>query len=168
MGLSAQVAAQVDSLVVEDISSEIDFGHLEQRRIHTIIIHSNYFLGDDPYSTEGCIAQFRQYDVAPHYLIERDGNILRLVDEEQTAFHAGDSRIPGTNTVSLNQFSIGIEIINTQKEGPTEAQYDSLVRLVRDICSRRPIKHILRHSDVSPGRKTDPWCFDWEGFIRRL
>lgn len=162
------VAQQADTLALIDITHEVDYGHLEKRDVHTIIVHSNYYVGDDPYSIEGCLKQFRQYDVAPHYLIARDGQILKMVDEEKTAFHAGKSQLPGTEMVSLNQYSIGIELINTQKEPPTAAQVESLVKLVCDIRSRRPIRYLMRHSDVSPRRKTDPWCMDWKAFCQQI
>lgn len=163
----AGVAAQ-SALKVTDITSHIDFGHLEKRRIHTIVVHSNYYVGDDMYSTQGCIEQFRQYDVAPHYMIERNGNVLKMVDEEKTAFHAGESCLPGTKTVSLNQYSIGIELINHETEPPTPEQIDALVALVADIRSRHDIKYLMRHSDIAPGRKTDPWCMDWDDFCKRV
>lgn len=166
--VTAMAAMAQSPLQLTDITAEIDFGHLEKRAIHTIVIHSNYYVGTDPHSTQGCIEQFRQYDVAPHYMIESNGNILKMVDEEKTAFHAGESCIPGTKIVSLNQYSIGIELINKDDEPPTAAQIDALVALVADIRSRHGIKYLMRHSDISPGRKTDPWCMDWDGFCKRV
>ncbi len=156
------------TLKMDDITSQITFGHLEKRSISIIVVHSNYYVGGDPYSTAGCIEQFRQYDVAPHYMIERNGNILKMVDEEKTAFHAGDSKLPGTGTVSLNQYSIGIEIINSKTEAPTPEQIDALIALIADIRSRHNIKHLMRHSDIAPGRKTDPWCMDWRDLCKRV
>lgn len=166
--LGTPTAVAQDSLKVTDITAQTDYGHLEKRRIHTIIVHSNYYVGGDPHSTEGCIEQFRQYDVAPHYMIERNGNILKMVDEEKTAFHAGESCIPGTKIVSLNQYSIGIELINHKDIPPTPEQIDALVALVADIRTRHDIKYLMRHSDVSPGRKTDPWSMDWDTFCQRV
>lgn len=157
-----------DTFHIRNIADSVDFGHGWGRYIDIIVIHSNYYVGADPYDVEGCISQFRRYDVAPHYLITRTGEVLQMVDEKAVAWHAGTSRLPGTDRTSLNSSSIGIEIINTKKQGPTPEQYSSLVSLVRDICSRHPIRHIVRHSDIAPGRKTDPWCFDWDGFMKKV
>lgn len=157
-----------DSLQMTDISAEIDFGYQTERTIDIIVIHSNYNLGRDSFSTKGCIRQFRDNNVAPHYMIERNGNILRLVDERHIAWHAGKSALPGTDRTSLNQNSIGIEVINSKTQGPTPQQYESLVRLVTDIRSRHDIKYLMRHSDIAPDRKTDPWKFDWVGFCEKV
>lgn len=159
----------VKPLRIKDIRHRINFGHNNKREgTSIIVIHSNYYAGSNPFSTEGCISQFRQYHVAPHYMIERNGTILKMVDESDMAFHAGPSRLPGTHITSLNRYSIGIEIINSREEGPTKAQYASLIALVRDIQRRHHIRHIVRHSDIAPGRKDDPWKFDWEWFIHRI
>lgn len=162
--------SNVRNVEIKDIRHMITFGHEPGREdTFIIVIHSNYYAGGgDPYSTEGCISQFRKYRVAPHYMIERDGTILKMVDESETAYHAGQSRLPGTNITSLNRYSIGIEIINTREEGPTEAQYESLVALVHNIQSRHNIRYIVRHSDIAPKRKDDPWKFDWDGFYTRI
>ncbi|MCQ2289289.1 MAG: N-acetylmuramoyl-L-alanine amidase [Muribaculaceae bacterium] len=160
--------AATGTLKMTDITSQINFGHQEKRPVTIIVVHSNHYVGADPYSTQGCISQFRQYNVAPHYMIERNGNILKMVDEDKIAYHAGESRLPGTNEVSLNQNSIGIEIINTTTEPPTQAQIDALVALVADIRTRHNIKHLMRHSDIAPKRKTDPWCMDWPAFCKRV
>ncbi|MBR2624205.1 MAG: N-acetylmuramoyl-L-alanine amidase, partial [Paludibacteraceae bacterium] len=53
-------------------------------------------------------------------------------------------------------------------QGPTDEQYNSLVALVKDIKTRHTINYVVRHSDIAPGRKTDPWRFDWKGFNQRL
>ncbi len=164
----AQIENDSNTLAVTDITAETDYGHQTERTIDIIVIHSNYFVGKDSLSTQGCIAQFRKYDVAPHYLIERNGNIIKMVDEKHIAWHAGKSLLPGTERTFLNATSIGIEIINTTYLPPSEEQYESLLRLVNDIRSRRNIKYLMRHSDIAPDRKTDPWCFDWNTFCQRV
>lgn len=156
-------------LAMRDLRRAITFGHSNQRiKPDIIVVHSNYHVGDDPFDPDGCVAQFRQYKVAAHYMIERDGTVMWLVDDHLTAYHAGRSQLPGTQRSSLNSCSIGIEMINTTTEGPTAEQYTALVKLVADLRSRHAIKYLMRHSDVSPGRKTDPWCFDWITFCDRV
>lgn len=171
--ISSCTRAQTDSsatptLPMTDITEQTDYGHQTERTIDIIVVHSNYYVGRDSFSTKGCIDQFRAYDVAPHYLIERDGHILKMVDEKDIAWHAGKSQLPGTERTYLNNTSIGIELINTMSQGPTQEQTESLLLLVNDIRSRRNIKYLMRHSDIAPDRKTDPWCFDWTSFCKRV
>lgn len=173
--LSSALYAQeyaLPTLEVENITESVNFGHEEEQRpdsiIDIIVVHSNYFLGTDPHDVNGCISQFRKHKVAPHYLITREGTILKMVDESHTAFHAGTSLLPGTKRTSLNKNSIGIEIINTSKESPSDEQYDALLLLTEDICIRHNIRYIVRHSDIAPDRKDDPWMFDWEWFSEEI
>jgi len=141
---------------------------LQNRLIDTIIIHSSYdALGDNPYSVDGVIYEYKIYGVSPHYLIDREGTISRLVKEENIAYHAGGGKMPDGRT-NINSFSIGIELINTKTVGPDEAQYSSLVKLVKPLKSKYGIKNILGHSEISPERKTDPWNFDWQKFNEKL
>lgn len=103
------------------------------RAIDTIIIHSSYdVLGTDPYGVDGIIYEYKIYGVSPHYLIDRNGTIFRLVKDENIAYHAGGGKMPDNRT-NINSFSIGIELINTKTVGPNEVQYSSLVELVRDL-----------------------------------
>jgi hypothetical protein len=131
------------------------------RKIDTIIIHSSYnALGGDPYSLEKLLVEYKQYGVAPHYLIDRGGKIYRLVAEKNVAFHAGISEIPdGRN--NINNFSIGIELMNKEDGKFTGEQYDSLNKLLKNLKSRYEIKYVLGHNQISEGRKTDPWNFNW-------
>jgi N-acetyl-anhydromuramyl-L-alanine amidase AmpD len=141
---------------------------LQNRLIDTIIIHSSYdALGTDPYRVDGVIYEYKIYGVSPHYLIDREGTIFRLVKEENIAYHAGGGKMPDNRT-NINSFSIGIELINTKTVGPNEAQYSSLVELVKALEMKYGIKNILGHSEISPERKTDPWNFDWQKFNEML
>jgi N-acetyl-anhydromuramyl-L-alanine amidase AmpD len=149
----------------------VNFGYKvppASRSIDTIIIHSSYnALGRDPYSVEGVIYEYRIYGVSPHYLIDRNGTIFRLVKDEYIAYHAGKGRMPDGRT-NINSFSIGIELINTKNDRPNENQYSSLVKLVKFLKSKYQIKYILGHNEISPQRKTDPWNFNWQKFNELL
>ncbi len=132
------------------------------RKIDTIIIHSTYNpLGGGQYDFSKILAIYKKYKVSPHYLIERDGAIYRLVKENNIAYHAGISRVPDNRT-NVNNFSIGIEMIGNKIDGYTKAQYNSVKKLINQIKSEYKIKYILGHKDIAPGRKTDPWNFDWK------
>ena len=134
------------------------------RSIDAVIIHSTYnATGADSFSVQGVLDQFKSYGVAAHYLIDRKGVVYRLVDERNFAFHAGSSSLPD-GRVNVNSTSIGIEIITTLHSTPTQEQYESVATLVKEINVRYPLKYIKGHSDIAPGRKSDPWNFDWTKF----
>ena len=98
--------------------------------------------------------------VSSHFFLRRDGELLQFVSCERRAWHAGVSR--WLDRARCNDFSIGIELEGTDELPYTDVQYDELVRLTREIKTRYPIRDIAGHSDIAPGRKTDPGpCFDW-------
>jgi len=130
--------------------------------VDTIIVHSVYNkLTGDQYDLNKIIGIFKDYGVAPHYIIERSGKVHQLVEEKNVAYHAGESEMPD-GRMEVNGFSVGIEIINAEDDEPKSAQYKSLKELISGIESRYEIRYILGHSDIAPGRKTDPWNFDWD------
>lgn len=132
------------------------------REIDTVIIHSSYnALDGDEYDFKKLLEEYKEYGVAPHYVINRKGNIYRLVSEKNIAYHAGASKVPDGRT-GVNNFSIGIEIMTTESDSPTAAQYAALKKLIADIKTRYEIKYVLGHNQIAPGRKTDPWNFDWD------
>ncbi len=109
--------------------------------------------------------------VSAHYFIFEDGRALQLVPEARRAWHAGVSQWDGESDV--NSASIGIEIANRGLLAGLppfgEAQIETLIRLAADIVARWAIapEKVLGHSDVAPGRKTDPGeAFPWERLHR--
>ncbi len=98
--------------------------------------------------------------VSPHYMIERDGGIIKYVDEDKRSWHAGKSSWAGYT--DINSASIGIEVVNGGHEFGLEdfndRQTGGLIELIRSIRSRWIIAdhNILAHSDIAPGRKIDP------------
>ena len=102
--------------------------------------------------------------VSAHCLVERDGNILQFVSFEDRAWHAGESQWCGET--ACNNFSVGIELEGCDDEAYTEAQYLGLAALVRALRSHYlqiADDAITGHSDIAPGRKTDPGpAFDWD------
>jgi hypothetical protein len=132
------------------------------RTIDTIVLHSSYdALGSDPYSVLGLVKEYESYGVSAHYLIDRKGIIYRLVADKNIAYHAGVSKMPDGRT-GVNDFSIGIEIMNQKETSYTDAQYSAVNRLIASLKGKYPIKNVVGHDDIAPDRKTDPWNFDWK------
>lgn len=98
--------------------------------------------------------------VSAHFLIDRRGSLSQFVSCRQRAWHAGASRWDGRER--CNDFSIGVELEGCDTEAFTDAQYLTLRRLVETLREEFPLREILGHSDIAPGRKTDPGpFFDW-------
>ncbi|WP_137887282.1 1,6-anhydro-N-acetylmuramyl-L-alanine amidase AmpD [Pseudomonas sp. 2FE] len=101
--------------------------------------------------------------VSAHFLIERDGAVTQFVSCLERAWHAGISQFEGRE--NCNDFSLGIELEGTDELPFTEAQYAALVELSRVLRNAYPaitLERICGHSDIAPGRKTDPGpAFDW-------
>lgn len=111
----------------------------------------------------------RESGVSYHYLIGRDGVTYRLVPDERRAWHAGRSSWEGRP--DCNDYSLGIGLSNDGAEPYTEAQYVALAGLLHDLMARWqiPVRRIVGHYHVSPGRKTDPWYhFEWARVFEAL
>ena len=120
-------------------------------------------LDPDAHPSFRTIANLR---VSAHFLIRRDGSMLQFVPCGMRAWHAGVSRWKGRER--CNDFSIGVELEGTDERPYTARQYRRLATLVRRLAARFPIADVAGHSDVAPGRKTDPGpSFDWPR-LRRL
>ena len=108
--------------------------------------------------------------VSAHALIRRDGQIVQYVPFGERAWHAGQSAYRGRT--ACNDFSIGVELEGTDDIPYTDAQYDALAALSAALLAAYPslsAQAIAGHSDVAPGRKTDPGpSFDWARFRRLL
>jgi len=108
-----------------------------------------------PYFAE--IAHLR---VSAHFLIERGGQLTQFVPCAARAWHAGVSCFEGRQR--CNDFSIGIELEGSDDCEFEAAQYLVLEQVLRSLAAHYPLRAIAGHSDIAPGRKTDPGaCFDW-------
>ena len=122
---------------------------------------------------QGAIERLRDPEakVSCHYLVAEDGQVVRMVDEDKRAWHAGKSHWRGVT--DINSASIGIEIVNPGHEFgyrpfPDE-QIDAVIRLVHDIKDRLEITrgNVVGHSDIAPSRKQDPGeLFPWSRLAR--
>jgi len=101
--------------------------------------------------------------VSAHFLIDRDGALTQFVPVHERAWHAGVSSWCGRE--ACNDFSVGIELEGCDDDAFTEAQYAALLALLDDLApliSEFSAGCIVGHSDIAPGRKTDPGPrFDW-------
>ena len=108
-------------------------------------------------------ATIAHLQVSSHLLIRRDGELVQFVPFDQRAWHAGASTYRGRER--CNDFSIGIELEGSDDEPFEPVQYRALSRAVAALCCAYPSlsrERITGHSDIAPGRKTDPGpYFDW-------
>ena len=144
--------------------------------IHSISLPPGRFGGDaierlftnrlDP-SAHPYFRRLAGLKVSSHFLIRRNGELAQFVPVKRRAWHAGLSCWRGRSR--CNDFSIGVELEGTD-DGPfTRAQYARLARLIRRLKTTLPLREIAAHSDVAPGRKTDPGPgFDWPRLLASL
>lgn len=122
-----------------------------------------FFQNRLPVDADPFYEEIRELEVSAHLLIERDGAVTQFVDFDKRAWHAGASRFDGRD--NCNDFAIGIELEGTDSEPYTDAQYQALQAATRALQAAYPAitrDRITGHSDIAPGRKTDPGpAFDW-------
>jgi len=101
-----------------------------------------------------------QNRVSAHFFIRRNGELIQFVPCLQRAWHAGVSSWQGRER--CNDFSVGVELEGCDTEAFEEVQYAMLNHVLGALRQAYPITDIVGHSDIAPGRKTDPGpCFDW-------
>jgi len=107
--------------------------------------------------------------VSAHLVVSRDGEVTQYVSFTHRAWHAGESIYEGRK--ACNDFSVGVELEGTDTLPYEEAQYRALAKIVAALCAAYPLMsadRLVGHSDIAPGRKTDPGpAFDWP-HARRL
>lgn len=118
------------------------------------------FTGTLDWDAHPYFQSIRGIRVSAHFFIRRSGEIVQFVPCSRRAWHAGLSSWQGRER--CNDFSIGIELEGTDDTPFTEPQYQSLLPLLDALRRRYSIAAIAGHSDIAPGRKTDPGPqFDW-------
>lgn len=123
------------------------------------------FLGRLDCAAHGYFEQLVGLRVSSHFLIRRAGEVHQFVACSERAWHAGRSHWQGRER--CNDFSVGIELEGTDDSPFTDAQYRSLDLLIGQLRARHPIVAIVGHSDIAPGRKSDPGpAFDWHRLRR--
>lgn len=115
-------------------------------------------------------AELRGLEVSSHLLIRRDGELLQFVPFEGRAWHAGVSRFDGRE--GCNDFSVGIELEGCDEQPFEERQYAVLAEVSAAIREAYPAitpARIAAHSEIAPGRKTDPGPhFDWQRYFQMM
>jgi AmpD protein len=144
--------------------------------IHNISLPPNQYGGDAverfftnalDHAEHPYYEQIKGVRVSSHFLVRRDGRVIQFVPAGKRAWHAGVSTWRGRSR--CNDFSLGIELEGSDFEPFTERQYAALARLTRRLKRIYPIAEIVGHSDIAPGRKTDPGpFFDWAKFAAQL
>ncbi len=108
--------------------------------------------------------------VSAHLFLQRTGEVIQFVPFHKRAFHAGLSCFEGRSR--CNDFSIGIELEGTDDEAYTDFQYKKLIDVTRCLMksyTKIVPERIVGHSDIAPGRKTDPGAFfDWSFYLKSL
>jgi AmpD protein len=105
--------------------------------------------------------------VSAHFLVRRGGELVQFVPVERRAWHAGASSWRGRGR--CNDFSVGIELEGTDDSPFEDPQYAALALLLMDLQTKLPLRDIVGHSDIAPGRKTDPGAgFDWHRLLLDL
>ena len=121
------------------------------------------FTNDLPLDAHPYFPKVASLRVSAHLLVKRDGAVIQYVRFTDRAWHAGASSYQGR--VGCNDFSIGIELEGTDTLAYETAQYHALAEIVAALCAAYSLlstERLVGHSDIAPGRKTDPGpSFDW-------
>lgn len=154
----ARPAGEVSLLVIHNISlppGEFGAAHIDA-----------LFLGRLDAAAHPYFAGIAHLKVSAHACIFRDGRVTQYVPTTQRAWHAGESLFEGRTR--CNDFSIGIELEGTDETPFTDAQYETLAAMSRAVLKvylQVTPRRIVGHSQIAPGRKTDPGPhFDWLRF----
>ena len=154
------------------------FERQNDRQIIMVVLHATAgrFPGDFNWLRQGGGRNRAGKDVpvSIHYYIDKKGKVSQMVDDVNVAWHAGVSewKIDGRLRRFCNAFSIGIELENRNSGSDPypQPQYEATLSLTRELVQRYKIKrgNLVRHLDISPGRKTDPAGFPWAKFVNEV
>ena len=159
----------------------------QEQEINLLVVHNislpprqfggphiiDFFQGNLNVDADSYFKEIHQLKVSANCLIDREGVNTQFVSFNDKAWHAGASSFKGK--AQCNDFSIGIELEGTDDIPYTNAQYQQLINLTLALGKSFPeivkdeFEHIVGHSDIAPGRKTDPGeAFDWRCFYQSL
>lgn len=145
---------EIQLVVVHNISlppSQFGGGYIEQ-----------FFQNQLDWSQHPYFQSIEGMQVSTHLLILRTGEVLQFVNFNDRAWHAGRSSYLAKK--ECNDYSIGIELEGSDDQPFEEVQYRVLAEVIATLQATYPkiLQHLAGHSDIAPGRKTDPGpFFDW-------
>ena len=183
------MATSMDKIVSKDgwcsFAQVVKSPHFNQRPancdVNLLVIHNislppgkfgssdinDFFQGKLKIERDPFFEEIKDLKVSAHCLIRRDGQVVQYVSFDDRAWHAGVSIYQGCE--NCNDFSIGIEMEGTDTIAYSDEQYESLVKLTDTLLAHYPKmdkSRITGHSDIAPGRKTDPGpAFDWQRYL---
>ncbi|EDY86293.1 negative regulator of AmpC, AmpD [gamma proteobacterium HTCC5015] len=159
--------------------------HCDEREAIDLLVVHNISLPPNQFGGEGIEQLFTncldpsehpyyegiyQLKVSAHALVRRDGEVVQFVPFHKRAWHAGQSSYCGRD--KCNDFAIGIELEGSDDQPFEAEQYRALVALTAQLIQTYPqlsAEHIVGHSDIAPGRKTDPGPhFKWADYRKQL
>lgn len=153
---------QIDLLVIHNISlppEQFEGDYVEQ------FFRNRLNPAEHPYFKE-----IAHICVSSHLYIKRDGELIQFVPLYMRAWHAGDSCWKDRSR--CNDYSIGIEMEGSDNQPFEDRQYETLIKVTREIMQQYPAitdDRIVGHSDIAPDRKTDPGeFFDWDRYLTSL
>ena len=150
----------IDTIVIHNISlPPNEFGACDTDGTHYV---KALFTNQLDWNAHSYFKTIEGAEVSAHLFIERDGSITQFVNFNERAWHAGRSSYLGRP--ECNNYSIGIELEGSDFTPFTDRQYDRLAQVVSAIYEAYPKtrRHLTGHSDIAPGRKTDPGdFFEW-------
>ena len=130
----------------------------------------NFFLNKLKISDHEYFKEIKDLKVSSHLYIKRDGEIIQFVPFDKRAWHAGESSFNGE--FDCNDFSIGIELEGSDCDNFTDHQYQVVIDGTKQLMNEYPdVKKnsIIGHSDIAPGRKTDPGDrFEWTRYLSKI
>ena len=150
----------IDAIIIHNISlPPNEFGACDTSGTHYV---KALFTNQLDWDAHPYFQTIKGAEVSAHLFIERDGAITQFVNFNERAWHAGRSSYLGRP--ECNDYSIGIELEGSDFVSFTSAQYEKLAAVIVAIYEAYPKtrRHLTGHSDIAPGRKTDPGdYFEW-------
>ncbi|RUM78511.1 MAG: 1,6-anhydro-N-acetylmuramyl-L-alanine amidase AmpD [Candidatus Thioglobus sp.] len=155
-------------------SPSINYNDRPNGEISLVVIHNislppgefnnpyieQFFTNQLDFNAHPYFKTIQDLQVSAHLLIKRDGSIIQFIPFDKRAWHAGESSFNGQD--NCNDFSIGIELEGTDNLNYEAVQYQSLKTTLKQLKNYYSVQNIVGHSDIAPGRKTDPGeAFNW-------
>ena len=154
------VDTNIDTIVIHNISlPPNEFGARGADGVHYV---KALFTNQLDWNAHPYFQTIQGAEVSAHLFIERGGAITQFVSFDERAWHAGRSSYLGRP--ECNDYSIGIELEGSDFVSFTDVQYEMLAQVIVAIYEAYPKtqRHLTGHSDIAPGRKTDPGdYFEW-------